>query len=630
MPYGILKCDTITFTSSGVDKSVSISGLVQNPTFSGNITSTGTISGVTIQGGTLVSGATVTGSAGQFTTATVVTGVFASGTAAAPSITFAGDSNTGLYSPGADQVAISTSGTGRLFIDSSGRQLAGTSAAITTMGSPAGGITPQQQLVGSSFATASAAIIRSQGGSAQLFIAAGSSVANVLSGDRIGGIYFDGYHTDGYYQAASIEGNVDGTPGTNDMPGRLVFSTTADGASSPTERLRITSDGKVGVGTSAPSQQLDVRGPVGNTAYFAAFGDASLPRILVGYNPTGGAGTTDAAAISADSIGSLNLFTRTGVANNIILGTSTGTGAAVERARIDSSGRLLVGTSAGRTIGTGNFQIQAEGTGAESGISLTRNTSSSASSNLRFVKSRGTTAGSTTIVQSGDDLGVLSWWGTDAVGAVEAVNIKAVVDGIPGTNDMPGRLVFSTTADGASTPTERMRITSSGNVLIGTTSTTANGGVLQVSNGITFPATQSACSDANTLDDYEEGVFTPTVAGSSTTGVGTYTVQSGKYIKTGGLVYIEVAMTWTAHTGTGQLWFTSLPFASPSTGNGPGVSFGRISNIALTANNLLLGYVASNSTIIPLRQYPVGGGAEATVPLDTAGEVNFSVSYMVV
>ena len=78
MPYGTIKVDTVTFTSNDVDKSVSISGLVQNPTFSGNITSTGTISGVTIQGGTLVSGATVTGSAGQFSTLTAISGIFTS------------------------------------------------------------------------------------------------------------------------------------------------------------------------------------------------------------------------------------------------------------------------------------------------------------------------------------------------------------------------------------------------------------------------------------------------------------------------------------------------------------------------------------------------------------------------
>jgi hypothetical protein len=53
-----------------------------------------------------------------------------------------------------------------------------------------------------------------------------------------------------FVPAASIETFIDATPGTNDMPGRLVFSTTADGASSPTERMRITNKGLVRVGSS--------------------------------------------------------------------------------------------------------------------------------------------------------------------------------------------------------------------------------------------------------------------------------------------------------------------------------------------------------------------------------------------
>ena len=71
MPYGILKVDTITFTDNSVDKSVSLSGLIQNPTFTGNVTATGTISGDIIRGGTTISGITVTG-----TTANFVSGVF--------------------------------------------------------------------------------------------------------------------------------------------------------------------------------------------------------------------------------------------------------------------------------------------------------------------------------------------------------------------------------------------------------------------------------------------------------------------------------------------------------------------------------------------------------------------------
>jgi hypothetical protein len=61
----------------------------------------------------------------------------------------------------------------------------------------------------------------------------------------MGKIAFDGYDGAAYQEAALIAGEVDGTPGANDMPGRLVFSTTADGSASPTERMRINSEGNV-------------------------------------------------------------------------------------------------------------------------------------------------------------------------------------------------------------------------------------------------------------------------------------------------------------------------------------------------------------------------------------------------
>ena len=75
----------------------------------------------------------------------------------------------------------------------------------------------------------------------------------VVSGDNVGDILWSGYDGSGYIGAASITGSIDGTPGTNDMPGRLVFSTTADGASTPTERMRINSAGSVGIGGTPPA-----------------------------------------------------------------------------------------------------------------------------------------------------------------------------------------------------------------------------------------------------------------------------------------------------------------------------------------------------------------------------------------
>ena len=137
----------------------------------------------------------------------------------------------------------------RARIDSSGRLLVGTSSAISTINYGGGDRTPRLQVVGDDVNNGSFAIIRTQT-SPVLFFGGGTSGTNVASGNAIGSIVFTGYHTDKYYTGASIDVVVDGTPGTNDMPGRLVFSTTADGASSPTERMRITQDGRVLVTTT--------------------------------------------------------------------------------------------------------------------------------------------------------------------------------------------------------------------------------------------------------------------------------------------------------------------------------------------------------------------------------------------
>ena len=83
--------------------------------------------------------------------------------------------------------------------------------------------------------------------------------------------------------------------------------------------------------------------------------------------------------------------------------------------------------------------------------------------------------------------------------------------------------------------------------------------------GITFPASQSTSSDANTLDDYEEGTFTPTLFGASSAGATTYTTQLGVYTKIGRQVTVSLNVTATAATGTGELRIGGLPFAASGT-----------------------------------------------------------------
>ena len=109
--------------------------------------------------------------------------------------------------------------------------------------------------------------------------------------------------------------------------------------------------------------------------------------------------------------------------------------------------------------------------GGGSSCSLSRFSNNTSPSTLLLSKSRGTSVGSYTVVQDDDQVGSIDFRGADGTDNNSKVaEIIASIDGTPGSNDMPGRLQFHTTADGASSTTERMRIDSSGKVGIGTTS----------------------------------------------------------------------------------------------------------------------------------------------------------------
>jgi hypothetical protein len=84
--------------------------------------------------------------------------------------------------------------------------------------------------------------------------------------------------------------------------------------------------------------------------------------------------------------------------------------------------------------------------------------------------------------------------------------------------------------------------------------------------GIAFPATQSASSDANTLDDYEEGTFTPTIVATTTNPTVSYGRQDGRYVKIGMLVYATGSIVVNSISGgSGNLAFGGFPFTSRNT-----------------------------------------------------------------
>ena len=140
-----------------------------------------------------------------------------------------------------------------------------------------------------------------------------------------------------------------------------------------------------------------------------------------------------------------------------------------ERLRIDSSGRLLVGATSALSISghTPRFQMQGTDHNTQT-FSLVSNSADANPAYIFLSKQRSGAVGGSTIIQNGDRIGEIRFNGHDGTDfAHETAIIASEVDGTPGTNDMPGRLMFYTCADGAGAVTERLRIDNAGQVLPG-------------------------------------------------------------------------------------------------------------------------------------------------------------------
>lgn len=216
---------------------------------------------------------------------------FLSGSAASPSVCFQGDTDTGLLAPSANNLAFATGGVERVRIDSAGRILVATS--VSRSAGPT--IHPQFQMEGASAGAASfqfAAASTTAAVCPQVLFArhrgaVGGSDA-VVANDSLGLISFTGGDgTDINNRAAFISAEVDGTPDTNSIPGRIVFATTIQAGTSTLERMRITNDGNVGIGTTAPSAMLDV--------------NSSKVRVRSSHTPASASATGNAGDICWDS-----------------------------------------------------------------------------------------------------------------------------------------------------------------------------------------------------------------------------------------------------------------------------------------------------------------------------------------
>jgi hypothetical protein len=175
-----------------------------------------------------------------------------------------------------------------------------------------------------------------------------------------------------------------------------------------------------------------------------------------------------------------------------------------------------------------------------------------------------------------------------------AVNTSIAYDGVIASGGMTlqagtsNPIIFNT--NGAN---EAGRINTTGVYVLKGGTTTANG------VGVAFPSTQVPSSDANCLDDYEEGTFTATLKGGTTDPTIAVTT-TGKYTKIGRTVFVEIQFGNASTLGaSGTITITGLPFTSSSSGSGQ-IGCLLVDAIATFTNSSLSAYLPASSTTLSL------------------------------
>lgn len=389
------------------------------------------------------------------------------GSAAAPSIAFTGDINTGIYSPGADQLAISTGGSARLFVNAAG--------CVGINKTPGAGAGLNQRLQ-----------IKQTG--------------DVYDGLQIEKFDDDSVLAIGVYNSVWTFNATFNTTGSY-LPIRFFTS--------GTERLRITAAGLVGIGTTAPGKTLDVNGEsrstvattVNNSAAWYTAGDPG-GYLYLGNGIGNPASIESYAPSSRSSATELALRFKTVGAG----------GSAATAMTIDSSQRVGIGTTSPSEALTVAGNIRANNTNAAIGAYGVN------SSSPQFIL--GNSAGTAHYL---------------------------IYETVDGSGNRGALSIYDAVA-----ATSRLTVDTSGRLLVGTSTANTSGAKLQTVDGITFPATQVASADPNTLDDYEEGTWTPTWgtqinAPNGATGL---TVVNANYTKIGTLVHVRATIALVGASGT--------------------------------------------------------------------------------
>ena len=457
-------------------------------------------------GGTVTLLASSAAAGGTFTTVTATTVVNGLGAVGTPSYTFSGDLNTGMWSPAADTVAVSTAGAERLRIDSAGNVGIGNTAPTSKFQVNGGdgnnirydgatdtvamGVSGGAPFVGTltnaplRFLTNVTEKMRiDSSGNVGIGTTAPTSKLDVIGDVQSAGFYRN-VNVASVGDAANYVG-LGSLNGTTPTPGAAVGAvlnnpaTTGSmlfytrSANTLSERMRITSAGAVAIGTATPGGglKLDVSGNgrfIGNLDVYNVSGGP----VNSGFLNFGSGALSNAAAIYSQTL--------SGTAGDLILATAqTGTGTITERLRVDSSGNVGIGTTAPvKTLHISNgdqdqARIRIQNTGA-SGRAYDLVSGINALSQIGFSLYDATANATRLTVDASGNVGIGTTAPTNTltVQGTVAFNVNSTTDVFKYFTGGAGLVYAGTTTATAigfiTSGGERLRIDSSGNVGVGT------------------------------------------------------------------------------------------------------------------------------------------------------------------